>query len=361
MIARVQRGLARGGGMIGAGVVEDDLIRAGADGDGFHAVAIDAVTADTDRVFCHVGVEGLTGDHLVIRDLLRRILEIVVDGIAQVSAGRPLGSIGDGLSHGISNRRLPTGEDVAIAGRGTVERRGSSAGQKVFMHLIDKDFLTVHAVSVSHGVLFFLVVRGAVVVLVVFPLSDIGGVASYGRGNLGLPTDKDVVCAGRGTVERRGSGAGQEVAIHLIGKDLFGVHAVGIGHGVLRSHAQDIVLGRSVHRSPRAIFPFQVDNALLFTGFAGIGNVRTLHNAQLGIELLHILVEEIDLHFAGILAVVTNGERVVDQAEGLAAVVGFAVGADDLYRIVAQQLLDFFLAGLRGRGVAFNVNLSGIN
>ena len=213
------------------------------------------------------------------------------------------------------------------------------------MHLIDKDFLTVHAVSVSHGVLFFLVVRGAVVVLVVFPLSDIGGVASYGRGNLGLPTDKDVVCAGRGTVERRGSGAGQEVAIHLIGKDLFGVHAVGIGHGVLRSHAQDIVL----------------DNALLFTGFAGIGNVRTLHNAQLGIELLHILVEEIDLHFAGILAVVTNGERVVDQAEGLAAVVGFAVGADDLYRIVAQQLLDFFLAGLRGRGVAFNVNLSGIN
>ena len=116
------------------------------------------------------------------------------------------------------------------------------------------------------------------------------------------------------------------------------------------------MLGRSVHRSPRAIFPFQVDNALLFTGFAGIGNVRTLHNAQLGIELLHILVEGIDLHFAGILAVVTNGERVVDQAEGLVAVVGFAVGADDLYRIVAQQLLDFFLAGLRGLGFGSVLN-----
>ena len=86
VIARVQRGLARGGGMIGAGVVEDDIICAGVDGDGFHAVAIDAVTSDTDRFFLHDGVEGLTVDPLVIRDRLRRILEIVVDGIAQVSA-----------------------------------------------------------------------------------------------------------------------------------------------------------------------------------------------------------------------------------------------------------------------------------
>ena len=120
-----------------------------------------------------------------------------------------------------------------------------------------------------------------------------------------------------------------------------------------------MVLGRSVYRSPRTIFPFQVDSDLLFTGFAGIGNVRTLRNAQHGIKLLHIFVEGIDLHFAGILAVVTNRERAVDQTEGLAAVAGFVVGADDLYRIVAQQLLDFFLAGLRGRGVAFNENLSG--
>ena len=149
----------------------------------------------------------------------------------------------------------------------------------------------------------------------------------------------------------------------LLGERSSVSHAVGVGHGVLRSHAQDMVLGRSVHHSPLAIYPFQVDNALLFTGFAVIGNVRTLRNVQLGIKLLHILVEGIDLHFAGILAAVTNGERVVDQAEGLVAVVGFAVGADDLYRIVAQQLLDVFLAGLRGRShrVAFNVNLSGRN
>ena len=141
----------------------------------------------------------------------------------------------------------------------------------------------------------------------------------------------------------------------LLGERSSVSHAVGVGHGVLRSLAQDIVLGRSVHHSPLAIFPFQVDNALLFTGFAGIGNVR---NAQIGIELLHIFVEGIDLHFAGILAVVTNRERAVDQAEGLAAVVGFVVGADDLYRIAAQQFLDVFLAGLRGRGVALNVDLS---
>ena len=209
-----------------------------------------------------------------------RIFLKVVDGIAQVSANCPLGSIGDGLSHGISNRRLPTGKVVAIAGRGTVERRGSGAGQEVIIHLIGKDFLTVHAVSISNG--------------------------------------------------------------------------------VLRSHAQNMVLGRSVHHSPLAIYPFQVDNALLFTGFANIGNVRTLRNVQLGIKLLHILVEGIDLHFA-VVSAMYNAERAVDQAEGLVAVVGYAVGADDLYRIVAQQLLDVFLAGLRGRGVAFNVNLSGIN
>ena len=219
------------------------------------------------------------------------------------------------------------------------------------------------AVGISNGVLFFLVVRGAVVVLVVFPLSNIDGAASYGRGNLGLPTGKDMVFPHRlvgCTDPCRRSNAGQQILMLLLGERSSVSHAVGVGHGVLRSLAQDIVLGRSVHHSPLAIFPFQVDNALLFTGFAGIGNVR---NAQIGIELLHIFVEGIDLHFAGILAVVTNRERAVDQAEGLAAVVGFVVGADDLYRIVAQQFLDVFPAGLRGRShrVAFNVNLSGIN
>ena len=197
-------------------------------------------------------------------------------------------------------------------------------------------------------------------VLVFLPLGSVGGILSYLLGNLGIPTGKDVVCAGRGTVERRGIDAGQEVSIHLIGKDFLVFHTVSVSHGVLRSHAQDIVLGRSVHRSPRAIFPFQVDNDLLFTGFAGIGNVRTLRNVQLGIKLLHIFVEGIDLHFA-VVSAMYNAERAVDQTEGLAAVAGFVVGADDLYRIVAQQLLDFFLAGLRGRGVAFNVNLSGRN
>ena len=135
--------------------------------------------------------------------------------------------------------------------------------------------------------------------------------------------------------------------MHLIGKDFLTVYAVGVSNGVLRSHAQDMVLGRSVYRSPRTIFPFQVDNALLFTGFAGIGNVRTLRNVQLGIKLLHIFVEGIDLHFA-VVSAMYNAERVVDQTEGLAAVAGFVVGADDLYRIVVQQFLDVFLAGLGG-------------
>lgn len=81
-----------------------------------------------------------------------------------------------------------------------------------------------------------------------------------------------------------------------------------------------MVLGRSVHHSPLAIYPFQVDNALLFTGFANIGNVRTLRNVQLGIKLLHILVEGIDLHFA-VVSAMYNAERAVDQAEGLVAVV----------------------------------------
>ena len=214
------------------------------------------------------------------------------------------------------------------------------------------------AVSVGHGVLILILIRGAVVVLVVFPLSNIGGVASYGRGNLGIPTGKDVVCAIRGTIERRGSGAGREVAIHLIGKDFFVSHAVSVGYGVLRSHAQDMVLGRSVHHSPLAIYPFQIDNALVC--LAGIGSVSALCNVQLGVKRIHILVERIDLHFA-VISVMYNTERVVDQSEGLAAVVGFVVGADDLYRIVVQQILDIFIAGFRGRGIAFNVDLSGIN
>ena len=214
------------------------------------------------------------------------------------------------------------------------------------------------AVGISNGVLFFLVVRGAVVVLVVFPLSNIGGVASYGRGNLGLPTGKDVVFPHRlvgCTDPCRRSNAGQQILMLLLGERSSVSHAVGVGYGVLRSHAQNIVLGGSVHHSPLAIYPFQIDNALVC--LAGIGKVRTL----LVIKLLHILVEGIDLHFAGILAVVTNRERAVDQTEGLAAVAGFAVGADDLYRIAAQQFLDVFLAGLRGRGVALNVDLSGGN
>ena len=119
-----------------------------------------------------------------------------------------------------------------------------------------------------------------------------------------------------------------------------------------------MVLGRSVHHSPLAIYPSQIDNALVC--LAGIGKVRTLRNVQLGIKLLHIFVEGIDLHFA-VVSAMYNAERAVDQTEGLAAVAGFDVGADDLYRIAAQQFLDVFLAGLRGRGVAFNVNLSGIN
>ena len=275
----------------------------------------------------------------------------------------PLGSVGGVASHGLSNLGFPTGEDIVRAGGGTVERRGGRAGQKVAIHLIGKDFFTVHAVGISNDVLFFLVVRDTVVVLVVFPLSDIGDGFSHGSRNCGIPAGEDVVfphrLVGRTDPCRR-SNVGQQILILLLGEGSSVSRAVSVSHGVLRRHAQDIVLGGSIHHSPLAIHPLQIDD--LLASLAVVGSVSTLCNAQLGVKRIHILVEGIDLHFA-VVSAMYNAERAVDQTEGLAAVAGFVVGADDLYRLVAQQLLDFFLAGLRGRShrIAFNVNLSGRN
>ena len=84
------------------------------------------------------------------------------------------------------------------------------------------------------------------------------------------------------------------------------------------------------------------------------------------VELIYVLLrldgDRVGVAVLGVAFNTIRGVGVLNQRVALALgrVGRLVVGADDLYRIVAQQLLDVFLAGLRGRShrVAFNVNIS---
>ena len=87
VVVSVQRRLDNGNVRINdSGVVEDDLVRTDTDGDGPLALAKDVVACDVKRLLRHSNAKGLVDNHLVVRELRRRILEVVVDGIAQVRA-----------------------------------------------------------------------------------------------------------------------------------------------------------------------------------------------------------------------------------------------------------------------------------
>ena len=65
-----------------------------------------------------------------------------------------------------------------------------------------------------------------------FPLSDVGRIFGHGFSNRGFPAEELVARASGSAVESGRCGAGQQIAVNLIGKNLFILHAVGVGHGV---------------------------------------------------------------------------------------------------------------------------------
>ena len=67
------------------------------------------------------------------------------------------------------------------------------AGQQVFVLLIGKGGTLGFAIVVGNGQLVFQIVVDAVVVLVILPLRDIGYICGDLFGNLGFPTDKDMI------------------------------------------------------------------------------------------------------------------------------------------------------------------------
>lgn len=99
-----------------------------------------------------------------------------------------------------------------------VERGGGGAGQQVVINLI-LERLTLCAVGVGHGVEFL-------------PLGGVGDILCHGLGNLRIPTAKPIALTGGSSSKSGGIGAGQQIAISLIGKDFLIIHAIGVGHGV---------------------------------------------------------------------------------------------------------------------------------
>ena len=129
----------------------------------------------------------------------------------------PLCSVGDIRSYLLGNRGIPTGKDVAIAGRGTVELRGS-VFERYVVSLIREDFFAVHTIGISHRVDVFLPVG-----VKVRPAVD--GLAGHiFRLAFAAPEGERVALAGRGGSVRggkerakaRGGGAQQAVGLAVV-------------------------------------------------------------------------------------------------------------------------------------------------
>ena len=73
-------------------------------------------------------------------------------GIFGVRCGFPLSDIDHGAGNGFGNLRVPALEGIAGTDRISPEQRGCIPVVQIVMNLILKDFLAVHTVGVSHGV-----------------------------------------------------------------------------------------------------------------------------------------------------------------------------------------------------------------
>ena len=73
-------------------------------------------------------------------------------GIFGVRCGFPLSDIGHGAGNGCGNLRFPALEGIAGTDRISPERGGCNPEVQIVMNMILKDYLAVHTVGVSHGV-----------------------------------------------------------------------------------------------------------------------------------------------------------------------------------------------------------------
>ena len=64
------------------------------------------------------------------------------------------------------------------------------------------------------------------------PHGSVGGISCYGCSDSRIPAGEDIALAGGGAVESGRCGAGQQITVSLVGKNLFILHAVGVGYGV---------------------------------------------------------------------------------------------------------------------------------
>ena len=131
--------------------------------------------------------------------------------------------------------------------------------------------------------------------------------------------------------------------------NIFQIALTGSGGFYGLQAAQNMVLRGSIRRSPFSVAPYQIDFCPILTRHAVVGNVRSRRDANSGVELVHVGAEAIDDDLTAVIALI-NGERAVDQTEGLAAMADLRVGADNLYRIFAQQSLDGVIVGGSGLG-----------
>ena len=131
--------------------------------------------------------------------------------------------------------------------------------------------------------------------------------------------------------------------------NIFQIALTGSGGFYGLQAAQNMVLRGSIRRSPFSVAPYQIDFCPILTRHAVVGNVRSRRDANSGVELAHVGAEAIDDDLTAVIALM-NGERAVDQTEGLAAMADLRVGADNLYRIFAQQSLDTRLVEGSGLG-----------
>lgn len=90
-----------------------------------------------------------------------------------------------------------------------------------------------------------------------FPDGGVGCIAGYGRGNLRIPSGKDIALSGWGFDKCRSSRSGKKVGINLIGKDHFIGNAVGIGNGV---HLSGYCYGKGSFPDKNYSFRFLTNN-----------------------------------------------------------------------------------------------------
>ena len=153
--------------------------------------------------------------------------------------------------------------------------------------------LEVEAVAANCDIVLF--GKGGLLGLGYFPHGSVGGISCYGCSDSRIPAGEDVAGAGGSTVESGRCGAGQQIAVNLIGKNLFILHAVGVGHGVFFLFPHGGVGGISCYGCSDSRFPSD-------EFIAGAGGGATERGSLLAGFLIRDLIRKDDLtiHTVGV-------------------------------------------------------------